>query len=256
MTAPGAEGPPHAVLLDLDGTLVDSVRGDFLACSALFSEHGRALPADRWAAEVCGRPAGYPDLLAELPGPVEGHLARLRELWEVHMHPGNVVLLPGAPELLDRLTRAGMPLALVSASDRPWVETWLAEYGLAGHFTAVVPGDEVTRRKPAPDLHLEAARRLGVAPARCLAVEDSVTGVAAARAAGARVAAVPTALTRHLDYGAAHHVLGGLAEVAPLAGLPAAQDPPTAPGATRHTAAPAPGTRRSGDVPATGAGRE
>lgn len=223
MTRPGADAP-DAVLLDLDGTLIDSVRGDFLACSALYAEQGRTLPADRWAAEVCGRLEGYPDLLAELPGEVGAHLARLRELWETHMHPGNVVLLPGARSLLDALNRAGTPLALVSASERAWVGRWLEVYRLAGHFTTVVTGDEVERRKPAPDLYLEAARRLGTPLGRCLAVEDSVTGVAAARAAGARVAAVPTELTRHLDYGAAHWVLDGLSEVARCAGL-------TAPGA-------------------------
>lgn len=198
---------PAAALLDLDGTLIDSVRGDFLACSALFAEHGRSLPAARWAADVCGRPAGYPALLAELPGGAEAGLARLRQLWEAHMTPENVVLLPGVRALLAGLAERGVPMALVSASDRSWVDRWLRHYGLADRFRAVVTVDDVARSKPAPDLHLRAARLLGADPAHCLAVEDSVTGVAAARAAGTTVVAVPTVLTRGLDHSAAHHLL-------------------------------------------------
>ncbi|WP_211901962.1 HAD family hydrolase [Saccharopolyspora erythraea] len=209
------------VLFDLDGTLIDSVRGDFLACSALFAEHGGELPAQRWAEEVCGRPDGYAELLAELPGAVDDRFARLRELWAEHMNPGVVVLLPAVLELLAALESAGVAMALVSASDREWVRRWLVHYDLARFFRATVSGDEVANRKPAPDLYLEAVRRSGADPGRCLAVEDSVTGVLAARAAGIAVAAVPTELTRGLDYSAADHVLDRIDGVGALLGLPA-----------------------------------
>ncbi|MFE2270923.1 HAD family hydrolase [Streptomyces lavendulae] len=219
---PAAPGPapgrtPHdAVIFDLDGTLVDSVRPDFLACGALFAEYGQRLPEEFWAREVCGRPEGYPALFALLRGrsgaaPDDAALRRrLGRLWELHMTPDRVRLLPGVPGALERARAAGLRLAVASSSDGDWVRRWLRHYRLGRHFDAVVTGDDVTRRKPDPEAYLRAAAALGAAPGRCLAVEDSLTGVAAARAAGMTVVAVPTALTRGLDHGAADRTLSDL----------------------------------------------
>jgi HAD superfamily hydrolase (TIGR01509 family) len=213
--------PCHdAVVFDLDGTLVDSVRPDFLACSALFEEYGVRLPQDLWAREVCGRPEGYPRLFAVLRDgcggapPDEGLLRRrLAAHWETFMTPDRVHLLPGVRGALERARAAGLRLAVASSSESGWVHRWLRHHGIGHHFEAVVTGDDVAHRKPAPDTYLAAAAALAVAPSWCVAVEDSLTGVAAARAAGMTVVAVPTALTRGLDYGAADRVLPDLRTV-------------------------------------------
>jgi HAD superfamily hydrolase (TIGR01509 family) len=100
---------------------------------------------------------------------------------------------PGALELLDAITAAGIPLGLASNSQRAFVERTLDAAGLltAGLFDAIVSASDVAEPKPAPDLYEEACRRLGVAPARSAALEDSPPGVASARAAGLFTIGVP-----------------------------------------------------------------
>jgi HAD superfamily hydrolase (TIGR01509 family) len=101
-------------------------------------------------------------------------------------------LLPNAVEVVGRL--AGQyPLALASSSNRAIFEEVLRLAGLTEAFQATVSSEEVPRGKPAPDVYLEAARRLGVAPERCAAVEDSHSGIRSAHAAGMRVIAIPNA---------------------------------------------------------------
>ncbi|GAB7110186.1 HAD family hydrolase [Streptomyces phaeofaciens JCM 4814] len=227
-----------AVVFDLDGTLIDSVRPDFLACTALFEECGAAFVPRFWAEHVCGNAEGYPALFAALreragTDHTDAELYdRLRVHWERFFTPGHVVLMPGALALLDGLRAAGTPLAVASSSGREWVERWLGHFGLADRFAVVVSGDDVTRRKPDPMAYLRAAARLGVPARRCVAVEDSRTGTAAARAAGCTVVAVPTALTRHLPHPCADHVVTDLFEARSLltAQEPAGVRPPAAHG--------------------------
>lgn len=92
--------------------------------------------------------------------------------------------LPGVRELLAELRRRGVPIGLASASLRQWVEATLRGLRLREAFDATVSASEVERSKPAPDLYLEAARRLGVAAADCLALEDTRAGIVSAKAAG------------------------------------------------------------------------
>lgn len=103
-------------------------------------------------------------------------------------------LLPGAVEAVRRLADAGLTLGVASSSNRPLIDTVLAGAGLAGLFAATVSSEEVARGKPAPDVYLEAARRLAASPAKCTAVEDSSNGLRAAHAAGMRVLAFPNRL--------------------------------------------------------------
>ena len=101
-------------------------------------------------------------------------------------------LLPGAEQAVRRAA-AAFPLALASSSNREVFEAVLELAGLANCFRATVSSEEVERGKPAPDVYLEAARRLGVVPERCAAVEDSHAGIRSAKSAGMRVIAVPNA---------------------------------------------------------------
>jgi HAD superfamily hydrolase (TIGR01509 family) len=101
-------------------------------------------------------------------------------------------LLPGAVEAVRRAA-AAFPLALASSSNRDVFEAVLELAGLTDCFRATVSSEEVARGKPAPDVYLEAARRLGVPPERCAAVEDSHAGIRSAKSAGMRVLAIPNA---------------------------------------------------------------
>ena len=101
-----------------------------------------------------------------------------------------VTVMPGAAGLVAEVAAAGLPYALVTSSQRRFVDAVLARTGL--RFPVVVCGSDVRRGKPDPEPYLLAARRLGVPPGRCLALEDSITGVRAAEAAGCVVVAVPT----------------------------------------------------------------
>jgi HAD superfamily hydrolase (TIGR01509 family) len=125
-------------------------------------------------------------------------------------------LFDGAGEVVDRLAGT-FRLALASSSNREVIDAVLAASGLAAHFEATVSSEEVARGKPAPDVFLEAARRLDIPPERCAAVEDSGNGIRAAYAAGMRVLAIPNA-----DYppaadalALADVVLGSLDELVP-----------------------------------------
>jgi HAD superfamily hydrolase (TIGR01509 family) len=100
-------------------------------------------------------------------------------------------VVPGAVKAVQRLAAAGLRLALASSSNRELIDAVLRRLDLASVFEVTVSSEEVARGKPAPDVYLEAARRLGVPAARCVAIEDSASGIRAAHAAGMRVVAYP-----------------------------------------------------------------
>lgn len=101
-------------------------------------------------------------------------------------------MIPGAIEAVQRMAER-WPLAIASSSNRPIIDLFLELTGTSDLFKATVSSEEVDRGKPAPDVYLEAARRLGVGPERCVAVEDSENGIGSAAAAGMKMIAIPTA---------------------------------------------------------------
>ena len=118
---------------------------------------------------------------------------------------------PGAVELVDGLRELGVPLGLASNSPRFLVDDALATAGLSDAFDAIVTSDDVDRAKPAPDIYLLACERLAVAPADALALEDSASGVAAAKAAGLTCIAVPQ--FAETDVSAADRIVDSLEEL-------------------------------------------
>lgn len=191
---PTAEGSAlQAVFLDMDGTLVDTEGFWWDVEVEVFASLGHTLD-DSWRHVVVGGPmtrsAGF---LIEATGADIG----LPEL-TVLLNDGfedridhALPLMPGAARLLAELSEHGIPTALVSASHRRIIDRVLTTLG-SRHFALSIAGDEVPRTKPHPDPYLAAAAGLGVDPVWCAVVEDTVTGVTAAEAAGCQVVAVPS----------------------------------------------------------------
>jgi HAD superfamily hydrolase (TIGR01509 family) len=112
-------------------------------------------------------------------------------IYEKYIGQHGLPLKPGVRELLDDLTARKVPLGVATSTHNPVARQRLEQVGLLGYFATVVGGNEVTRGKPAPDIYLEAVRRLGINAAQSFALEDSHAGVSAAYAAGLKVIMVP-----------------------------------------------------------------
>ncbi|GAQ57086.1 HAD family hydrolase [Streptomyces acidiscabies] len=189
-----AEGSAlQAVLLDMDGTLVDTEGFWWDVEVEIFAGLGHTLD-DSWRHVVVGGPmtrsAGF---LIEATGAditFDELSVLLNDGFEDRIGRA-LPLMPGAARLLAELAAHDVPTALVSASHRRIIDRVLASLG-PQHFRLSVAGDEVARTKPHPEPYLLAASRLGVDPARCAVIEDTATGVAAAEAAGCQVVAVPS----------------------------------------------------------------
>ncbi|MER6465699.1 HAD family phosphatase [Streptomyces sp. NPDC001228] len=189
-----AEGSAlQAVLLDMDGTLVDTEGFWWDVEVEIFARLGHTLD-ESWRHVVVGGPmtrsAGF---LIEATGAaitLAEISVLLNEGFEQRIGTA-LPLMPGAKRLLAELHEQQIPTALVSASHRRIIDRVLTSLG-PHHFTLSVAGDEVSRTKPYPDPYLFAAAGLGVDPARCAVIEDTATGVASAEAAGCQVVAVPS----------------------------------------------------------------
>ena len=211
----------EAVVLDVDGTLVDSERdGHRVAFNQAFEEAG--LP-DRWDVELYGEllevTGGKRRLKAYfeqrgLPEEEREELAarlhaRKTELFTAMARRGEIEARPGVGRLLDELEGAGVRLAIATTGSREWVDPLLDRLFDLGRFEVIVGGDEVPDRKPDPMAHRMAVERLEVAALACPAVEDSAIGLQAAKAAGLACVVVVNDYTRSQDFGAADLVLDG-----------------------------------------------
>jgi HAD superfamily hydrolase (TIGR01509 family) len=218
MTANGLAG----VLFDMDGTLLDSERLWDAALGALAVHLGGELSPDARLAMV-GRNSSesmaifYGDLGIDEPDEAADKQFVGERMLE--LYASDLVWQPGAAELLAEVRAAGVPTALVTSTVRRLVEVVLDTALGRDTFDAVVCGDEVAVPKPDPESYRTAAARLGAPIARCVAIEDSPTGVASARAAGAVTVGVPGESPITNTDGI--HLVSSLAEVnlAYLAGL-------------------------------------
>lgn len=212
---------PHlvfkAIIFDLDGTLIDTETADLRACQLLYQEHGLTITPEYWATNIVGYKESYERILLDLTHrnghglDVDTLRLRYRELWASNLH--QIDTMPGVRQLLPVLTNAGYPMAIATASDRPWTQRWLTHLNLTPYFQTVATGDDVTHNKPAPDVYQFAAAQLGVSPEQCLVFEDSLPGLTAAKSAGMTVVAVRNHFTRNLNFAQADRIINNLAEV-------------------------------------------
>ena len=184
----------EAVLLDMDGTLLDTEKVYLESLIAALGACGYTDDILTLGHAMVGIPAS--DCEAMLRDRYGEHfpLADLNAAFSIRrdeIFRAGIPLKRGAVALLDALHSHGYPMAIVTSSSRRTAEEHLTLAGIRRRFQAVLTRDDVARGKPSPDLYLLAAERLGFQPACCLAVEDSNPGVAAAHAAGAITIMVP-----------------------------------------------------------------
>ncbi len=192
---PDVKLTPKAVIFDIDGTLVDNMHLHAEAFAVFAERHGLPPLTNEDRARLDGRRNSeiFPILFnREVP----------RVEWQAYEHEkeslyrelsrGRLLPMKGLQVLIQRLHATGVAMALATSAPEPNVVHTLHELDIANVFPVIVRGDEVRRGKPAPDVFLEAARRLHLAPVDCLVFEDAPIGVEAAQAAGMQVVALTT----------------------------------------------------------------
>lgn len=206
---------PQAVIFDVDGLLVDTETADYHAWRELHAAFDVPLSLEEYcySAGLYGSwEAMYAALSQRCGVAVEELHARRSPRFEALV----AELLEPTRELLgllELLRSHEIRRGVASSSDADWVAYLLDGLRIRGDFGAVVSGEEVERRKPAPDVYLLAAERLGVDPRCCVALEDSAHGIAAAQAAGLRAIAVPNHVSRRQDLSRADARVEHLGEV-------------------------------------------
>lgn len=195
--APPLPGSPagvlQAVLFDMDGLLVDSEPLWFETEKMIMARMGgpwTKADQERLIGGSLAHSVGYMRAAAARPAPPEVVGRWMVDGMAALVSERGVPLKPGAAALLAEITAAGLPAALVTSAERPVMTAVLETTGLT--FAVTVCGSDVTRNKPDPEPYRQAARMLGADPGRCVALDDSPSGVASAEGAGCAVVAVPS----------------------------------------------------------------
>jgi HAD superfamily hydrolase (TIGR01509 family) len=208
------DGAPAAILFDLDGTLVDSERENVQSVvlavrrlGAEMTEEERAFVIGHSWNEIHAMVARNHELSVSMPALIASAVDEKRGLLA-----DGYRALPGAVATVRRLARRS-PLAVVSGASRVEVLDALASLGVRDAFQVVLGAEDYPRGKPAPDSYQMAVNQLGVAAARCIAIEDATPGILSACAAGVRVVGVQAGNFSGYDLSAAHIVVDTLDDV-------------------------------------------
>ncbi len=201
----------RGVIFDHDGTLVDTEKQHYRVWNQLLNSLGHHLSEDEYVREHSGVPTiGSAACLVRrfnLPMTPE-QLSHIKEK-QLQAQTEASTLMPGAREILLHLHQQRVPMAVATGARLLEVERNLHNHQLHSLFQAVCSSSHVERNKPAPDVYLLAAEKLKLEPAECLAVEDTITGMRAALAAGMQCVVIPSADTGQ-DFSAATHVMRDL----------------------------------------------
>jgi beta-phosphoglucomutase-like phosphatase (HAD superfamily) len=217
----------EALIFDVDGTLADNEEAHRVAFNRAFEEHGLSwhwTPAQY--RELLKTAGGKERMRAYLDGEgLDAHARRALEdlIPDVHrtktrlygelLRGGHIKLREGVPELLDLAASLGMRLAIATTTSFPNVEALLGSqlgHGALERFAAIVAGDAVAKKKPAPDVYVRALKHLGCDARHCIAFEDSRNGIESAQGAGLFTVVTPTAWTQDEDLSAADQLLPSL----------------------------------------------
>lgn len=203
-------------MFDFDGLIADTETPEFETWCEEFRHHGAELHIDEWIKCVGAGPTVwdvFEHLQTFVPSPLDREAVMQRRSARFREVTSQLSVMPGVVELLDQAQSNGVACGVASSSTSDWVGGYLERFGLTERFSAIVTRDMVASPKPAPDLYLEACRRLGVESRRAVALEDSVNGVNAALAAGMKCIAVPNTITARFDLSHASRVVPTLKEL-------------------------------------------
>jgi beta-phosphoglucomutase len=184
-----------AVILDMDGHMIDTETPVHVCCEQAAAGLGFRLDADFYHRALLGR--SWPDsdaaLLAHFGSgfPLQDFKARFREVWGHHTALHGIAIKPGLQEFLMMLEKFNLKTGVATSTHEKEAEAHLRAVGIRSRFSVVVTGEQIARGKPAPDIYLEAARRLNAPPQDCVALEDSNTGVMAAASARMTTLMIP-----------------------------------------------------------------
>ncbi len=188
-----------AVIFDMDGVLVDSERLICRAAMEMFAAYGVRVKAEDFLPFVGAGENRYIGGVAQKYGVNIDLAVAKAKTYAIYLElvPRELEMFAGADTLVRACETAGLCVAVASSADRVKIDANLRAIGLPPtYWHAIVSGEELTHLKPAPDIFLETASRLGVTAARCVVVEDAVNGVQAAKAAGMRCVAVETSFSK------------------------------------------------------------
>lgn len=204
-----------AIIFDMDGVLVDSEPMHLVAVQKLMERYGVTY-TEKENREFLGRKdVLIADVLIKrysLPLTIDGFIDAKEEILS-HLIRQQAVPLPGVKKVLSRACELGVPMAIASSATMRTIKLTVETLSIIQFFNYLCSGEEVEHSKPAPDVFLLAASRLGLAPASCMVIEDSQPGLIAANAAGMFSVAIPCAATAFQDHSMADLRLASLEEL-------------------------------------------
>jgi HAD superfamily hydrolase (TIGR01509 family) len=206
----------RGLIFDFDGLILDTELPDFASWQEVFAEHGTELPREMWTPLIGHAIASFDiyDYLEQQAGrPIDRDDIRVRRRARYLQMIEAQAILPGVEEWIREAKARGMKVGLASASDRQWISWHLERLGLHVHFDTVKTRDDVPIGKPDPAVYRAALDALGLTATEAVAFEDSMNGLAAAKAAGLFCVAIPNAMTHDLDLSAADLRLQSLAHL-------------------------------------------